>query len=112
MDIGIDMVSIARMRAIVKEEKTQFLTNTFSPLEREYCFLYSDPAPHLAGTFAAKEAVRKASTIRLPFNEIEIRRTKEGKPEVWLQNKRADSLHISITHTDTDACAIAVSDET
>ena len=110
MDVGIDMVSVARMRRALEEKREKFLQNTFSKLEQEYCFLYSDPAPHLAGTFAAKEAVRKASGLTVPFNEIEIRRTKSGKPEVWIGNKQTPTMHISITHTDTDACAIAVSE--
>ena len=58
--IGIDIIEISRFRLVVRKGKNRFLENTFSEAERTYCFSYRDPAPHFAGTFAAKEAVEKA----------------------------------------------------
>ena len=104
--IGIDLTPVARMEAALGQ--AQFMDNTFSALEQEYCRSYKDAAIHFAGTFAAKEAVRKATGLYPKLNEVEIRRTAEGKPEVWVHGVRDMSLVISITHTTTDACAIAL----
>lgn len=106
--IGIDIVEIDRFTVALKEKKQKFLLNTFSKIERSYCLGYKDPAPHFAGTFAAKEAALKASdpASRL-LTEFEIRRTKTGKPEVWLDRKKSNLL-VSISHTQTTACAIVL----
>ncbi len=106
--VGVDMVAISRMRRVVREKRERFLANTFSPLERAYCFSHKDPAPHFAGTFAAKEAVRKATSHYPAFAELEVRRRKDGRPEIWARGRRVSSILISITHTDTIACAIAL----
>lgn len=107
--IGIDIVKISRIQGILNEKRKRFLENTFSPVEQKYCMSHKDPAPHFAGTFAAKEATRKATgTLSLKFNELEVRRTKKGSPEIWLQGECAPSILISITHTEDIACAIAL----
>jgi holo-[acyl-carrier protein] synthase len=106
--IGIDLAEIGRFRTILRSRKTRFISNTFTPLEQEYCRSYRDPSPHFAGTFAAKEALRKISSeYHLPLKDIEIRRTRSGAPEVWLRGRRAKSLYISITHGTRDAFAVA-----
>ena len=107
--IGIDTVEVARFRALARDKKSRFMTKTFSVKELAYCRSYKDSAPHFAGTFAAKEAVQKASGLfALPPSDIEIIRTSTGKPEVWLQGKRSKSILISITHEKTVAVAVAV----
>jgi phosphopantetheine--protein transferase-like protein len=106
--IGVDMVKIARMRRIIREKRGRFIANTFTALEQKYCFAHRDSAPHFAGTFAAKEAVRKAASLYGSFSELEVRRTKEGRPEIWVRGRRAPSILVSITHTDDVACAVAL----
>ena len=107
--VGIDLVDISRIRTILNENKDHFMDNTFSEEEVRYCTSFTDPAPHFAGTFAAKEAYRKATGLfDKKFSEIEIRRTSAGRPEIWIENTRDTSLHISISHTDRDATAIAI----
>ena len=110
MDVGIDLVDVSRMRNILGEQREHFLTKTFSPLEQEYCYSHKDPAPHFAGTFAAKEAVRKATGMTSPFNEIEVRHASSGKPEIWIRGFLAPYIHVSITHTDSSAAAVAVAE--
>jgi holo-[acyl-carrier protein] synthase len=106
--IGVDLAEIGRFRTVLRSRKTRFISNTFTKLEQEYCLSYRDSAPHFAGTFAAKEAVRKISPdYHLPQKDIEIRRTRSGSPEVWLRGRRAKSLYISITHGTRDALAVA-----
>lgn len=106
--VGIDLVDISCFEPFQQDKEHAFLKKVFSDVERAYCFTYKEPASHLAGTFAAKEAVSKALGVSLfPFAEIEIRRMESGAPEVWHKGKKL-SVKISISHTDTLATAIAV----
>ena len=106
--VGIDTVKISRMKdAVAKADR--FIANTFSDTERAYCDSFTDAATHYAGTFAAKEAVRKATgELTRTFSEVEVRRSENGKPEIWTDGAKRTDLHISITHTATDASAIAI----
>ena len=107
--VGIDAVEISRFRTVLRMKNDRFLENTFTKVEREYCFSFRDAASHFAGTFAAKEAVRKTSgLVKTPMNKIEIRRHKSGKPEVRLSGRRSKSHLISISHNRSIACAIAM----
>ncbi len=100
------MIEISRFRGIRK--RNRFLERTFTTRERAYCLSHRDSATHFAGTFAGKEAVQKALPKPLAFQDIEIRREKNGKPAVWLKGRRSRSLLISITHTASVATAIAL----
>ena len=106
--VGIDVVEIARFRGVLRKKKTRFLERNFSDAERTYCSSYSDAATHFAGTFAAKEAVVKALGGSAAIEQIEIRRQKNGKPDVWLRGRRSKSVFISISHEKSLACAIAI----
>jgi len=107
--IGIDSVEISRFKKLLQEGKNQFIKNTFSVLEQEYCNSHKDSATHYAGTFAAKEAVRKLSAkFHLPFNELEVRHLKGGMPVMYIKGKRDQSVSISITHTSSLASAVAI----
>lgn len=102
---GIDLTEVTRF---TQDRNHVFLKKSFSEGELDYCFSYANPAVHLAGMFAAKEAVAKAlGATQVAFIEIEIRHTREGVPEAWQKNERLP-LTISITHTDMLAAAIAV----
>lgn len=105
---GIDLVEVARFHPFVHNKKHSFLRKAFSEKELTYCFSYKNPAVHLAGIFAAKEAVAKAlGADTVAFIELEIRHAKGGAPEVW-RNDCKLPIAISITHTDAMAAAIAV----
>ena len=107
--IGVDIAEVGRFRTLVEQKKMHLLGKMFSKAERKYCFSYADAAPHFAGTFAAKEAVRKAQgNFSMPSVSLEIRRHKSGKPELWIRGRRSLSVLISISHTRTTACAVAL----
>jgi len=106
--VGLDVTEISRFRSLLRKKQERFLQNTFSERERAFCFSYRDPAPHFAGTFAAKESVQKTLSKPLPMQLIEIRRQKNGKPEVWLSGRKSRTISLSITHSDTVACAVAI----
>jgi phosphopantetheine--protein transferase-like protein len=106
--VGIDIVDIKRFMSF-KKPNDRFLVNNYTKRELDYCLAFQNPASHLAGTFAAKEAVFKAlGKQNILFSSIEIRRAKNGKPEVWIKNKKLASVFVSISHTDTQAVAIAL----
>jgi holo-[acyl-carrier protein] synthase len=107
--IGIDVADIARFRTSKMRRDGRFICTTFSEREREYCFSYRDYAPHLAGTFAAKEAVRKVfGDEPLAFADIEVRHRASGRPEIWMKGKRSRTVLISITHNAKNAIAVAL----
>ncbi len=104
--IGLDVMEVKRFKNI--KRTAAVLQKAFSGRELNYCFSYKDPAPHLAGLFAAKEAVAKALDGQAVVYEIEIRHTVVGKPMVWQKNKQNKKMAVSISHTDQIAVAIAL----
>lgn len=105
--LGIDLVEVQRFLPFVSDPSHPFLVKTFTQEELHYCFSSSNPAVHLAGTFALKEASSKALGVEsYPFITLEVRREKGGKPEVWHEGKKVLDA-CSISHTNTHAIAIA-----
>ena len=106
--IGFDLVEIARFKKMIPGRTNPFFKKVFTDSELDYCFSYKNPEAHLAGLFAAKEAVSKAlGVLKYPFAEIEIRHAKDGMPLAYKNNRRL-KIALSITHTDSIAGAIAV----
>lgn len=106
--VGIDLIEIARFKPVSKSKTHPFLKKVFFQREIEYCFSYKDVSTHLAGHFAAKEAVSKAFGVKnYPFAEIEIRHNKDGAPVAYKQAKKLPVL-LSISHTKALATAIAI----
>ena len=122
---GVDIVRIDRFENM--QEKARFMKRVFSAQEQEY--LASKGIQTMAGLFAAKEAIAKA--FGTGFSgffpcDIEILHDKNGKPFVILHGKAQEiansleiekgdhvrppssSIHISISHSQTDAIAFAV----
>ena len=103
---GIDLIEVARFRGLTRDDA--FLLRTFTIHELEYCFSYADPAPHLAGHFAAKEAAWKSlQTTEYPFTELEVRHSDVGAPYIERNGERLP-VHVSISHTADIAAAVAV----
>ncbi len=106
--IGIDCVEIKRFKRFIGNPKHPFLKKVFFATELAYCFSYKNSAEHLAGLFAAKEAVSKTLGVySFPFAEIEIKHTKNGAPVAYRNSKKLP-VKISITHTNSIACSVAV----
>jgi len=120
--LGFDATDIPRVRDVLERYGQRFLERVFTDEEIEYCTRRRDPAPHLAGRFAAKEAVLKALGTGyaqgLGFREVEVLRHDTGAPRLVLHGaakERAIELGItkilvSITHTRANAHAVAVAD--
>lgn len=120
MEIGIDMVSIERIRK--SAENPSFLSKYFSSAEIEFFKTKKDPIESVAANFAGKEAFSKAlgTGIRgFSLCEVSILRDSLGKPYIALSGqakKLAEeknlSFKISLSHEKNYAVAIVLGEET
>jgi holo-[acyl-carrier protein] synthase len=120
LGIGIDIVEVARIQAACDRFGDRFLKRILRAAEIEYCLSHKHPAPHIAGRFAAKEAISKAFGTgigkQLSWLDMEIVRKDSGEPFVVLheggvalmQERRANKVHVSLSHTQAHASAAAV----
>lgn len=110
--IGTDIEEISRFSKFRKA--APFLKKSYSGKELKYCFNKANPAEHLAGRFAAKEAVIKAlasfSKQPIGHKNIEIINDNYGIPRVFIKKrtKNKTGLSLSISHTKELALAVAV----
>ncbi len=118
---GIDIVETARIRQLVESHGQRFLDRCFTPGELAYCNRNTKRFyEHLAGRFAAKEAVLKVLGTGwrggIQWTDIEILREPSGQPKVLLSGecrRIAERLgicrwHVSISHIETHATASAI----
>jgi phosphopantetheine--protein transferase-like protein len=113
LNVGIDVIEIERFRnKPLNNENASFYHSIFTESELMYCMKYSDPYPHIAGIFAAKESILKCLTRPIKMIEIEISHNRDGKPIIVAHARkiRAMQTRISITHTRSIAIAVAVTD--
>ncbi len=89
--IGIDIVEVTRVEKAIKGRGDSFVGRIFTDKEREYAGSKKFRYMHLAGRFAAKEAVKKAlpdgKEIGMNWHEIEILNSEDGKPYVVLHGR-------------------------
>lgn len=118
---GVDLVQTARIADLIEQHGQRFLDRCFTTGEQSYAS--SNPrrhVEHLAGRFAAKEAILKALGTGLAeginWTDVEIVRLPSGQPIVQLhgrareiaQSRAIQHWHLSITHTDTHAMASVI----
>ena len=116
MACGVDVVELDRFRRVLARGGRAFRRRIFTPREEAYARARKPTAlKHLAGRFAAKEAVIKALSQmdgkRVPaMNQVEIRNDRYGRPSVVLHDgrRRTVKVHISLSHVDTVAIASAI----
>jgi holo-[acyl-carrier protein] synthase len=118
---GVDLVEIARIERMLADHGRHFLDRCFTPEEQAYC----DHRPrrrveHLAGRFAAKEAVLKVLGTGwsggIAWTDIQITNQLSGQPIVELTGlcrkiaaeRGIRAWHISISHIETHAIASAI----
>lgn len=110
--VGTDLLEIERLeRALAR--RPRLAERLFSEGELAYARARRRPGRHLAARFAAKESVLKALgvTAGLPMREIEV--VPGPPPTVRLFGAAASAaagrqLHISLSHTDSHASAVAI----
>ena len=117
--LGTDLVEVPRFRLAMERRGERLGERLFSDDERAYAYRQKDPAKSLAARFGAKEAVMKALGVGLwkfKLRDVEVVRQRGGAPRVALHG-RAQELatergvrgwHLSLTHTDTTALAVAI----
>jgi len=118
INLGADIVDIARIRAAHERHGAPFLERIFTPDELAYCLPMPNPYPHLAARFAAKEAVAKAFTTgigaELGWRSISVHHGPRQEPLIRLDEKatthlaRAGATRVLITLSHTTTAAIAV----
>lgn len=117
--IGIDIVEIGRIKKIYNLYPQKFRTRIFTQEELSYCDRKSNPFPHLAVRFAAKEAVAKAlgSGIRgISWKEIEVKKGEKGEVNINLgenarrlaENLGINKIMLSLSHSREYAVAQAI----
>jgi holo-[acyl-carrier protein] synthase len=116
--VGIDLVEVARIAALLERHPERFLERICRPGEVDRARVPLQQ--HVAGLFAAKEAVLKALGTGwaqgVGFRDVEVVRDAAGAPGVRLHGGAAerarllggDRVHLSITHERSHAAAVAV----
>jgi holo-[acyl-carrier protein] synthase len=114
--MGLDATEIERIEQVLERYGDRFLNRIFTTGEIAYAQRRRNPAPHLAGRFAAKEAAMKAlgtgHSQGVLWRDIEVVRA-GGPPQLRFQGgaaRRFDALGatgsvLTITHSETLALA-------
>ena len=117
---GIDIIEVSRIRASCEKFGERFLKRILRPDEIAYCLSHRLPAPFLAARFAAKEAISKAFGTgigkHLGWQDLEVGRKPSGEPFViphgggqeLLVQRGGIKVHLSLSHTDNYATAMAI----
>ena len=117
---GVDIVEVGRIAAMLKDHGERFLARCFTAGERGYSESRKRAAEHLAGRFAAKEAVLKAIGTGwrsgIAWTDVEVHLLPSGQPEVALHRAAADAARhlgitewkLSISHTEQYAIASVI----
>ncbi len=92
--VGVDVVSLGRMRDALATSGDAFVRRTFSAYERERASRHADPTAYLATRFAAKEAVFKTLGIGwdsgVELSQVEVRDGEHGEPTAALHGRFAE----------------------
>jgi holo-[acyl-carrier protein] synthase len=118
--IGVDVLEIERFRKVLERQGDRFVRRVFTPAEQAFCSSHSDPAPHYAVRFAAKEALFKALGTGwakgVGWLDVEVIRSDREAPRVVLRGKAGEmssslkcrTVHISLSHSHESAIALVV----
>jgi len=118
--LGLDLVEYESMRSLLNHAESDFIAECFTDAERARIPDGVHRLAHLAGQFAAKEAVTKALgtgfSDGVAFGDVEIGRTEEGAPFVQLRGEAAaratalgvDAWFVSISHGENAAIASTI----
>lgn len=119
--LGMDLVEIARVARMVERHGEHMLARMFTLHERRYAHARSEPARHLAGRIAAKEAAFKAlagnaQARTIGWRDMEVDVRADGAPELHFHGaaaERARELNVAralltITHSEGMAAAVVI----
>jgi holo-[acyl-carrier protein] synthase len=115
--LGFDATDIPRIADTIERYGDRFVNRIFTDGEIAYSNRRREPAIHLAGRFAAKEATMKAlgtgHSQGVLWRDVEVVRQRGGPPQLQLHGGAARrfaamggrSSLLTITHSDTLAMA-------
>ncbi|MEM8883549.1 MAG: holo-ACP synthase [Planctomycetota bacterium] len=117
--VGLDLVEIERMAEILDRSGERFVDRVLHPQEDRSRLARKEGPTHLAGLFAAKEAVMKALGTGMAganFADIRIGHRDSGQPYVDLHGTAAEKAaalgirawQLSISHSKSTAAAVAI----
>jgi len=118
--LGADLIEVERVRGVLERQGPRFLERVFTDEERAYCAGMAHPHKHYAARFAAKEAVSKCFTTgigaELGWRSVSIYHGARNQPLVRLDEKGqallaqvgATHVHVTLSHTESHALAVAV----
>lgn len=115
LGLGIDLAEVDRYR-FDERKKAWFSRKIYTEAEWAYAMRRRHWYQHLAGFYAAKEAVRKAYGHAIPWRQIGVDHGRWGEPFIVLTGRAAGlpqlrgvrRTHVTITHTDRTAAAVVV----
>jgi holo-[acyl-carrier protein] synthase len=118
LGIGSDVIEIARIAKACRRYGDGFLRRVLAPSEIEFATRLSETRlfEFVAGRFAAKEAIAKASGIglaRLGMTSVELKTTEDGLAVRFVNHDHPLTRpglvwHVSISHSTETAFAVAV----
>jgi len=120
LGIGADIVEIARLRKALDRSGVRFLQKIFTHEEQQFCARQSDPTPHYAARFAAKEAVFKALGTGwakgVAWLDVEVHRERQEAPAIVLHGEAlrlsarmgVNRVHLSLSHSGQAAIAMVI----
>ena len=105
---GVDITEVSRLRKAVEKWGDDFLKRIFTARELENARKRSSLYQHLAGRFAAKEAIFKAMKIKdLGWQEVEIVNSEAGNPIARISNPKAKYYEVEISISNVKTYAVA-----
>ncbi|RKY39883.1 MAG: holo-[acyl-carrier-protein] synthase [Candidatus Omnitrophota bacterium] len=111
---GVDLIEVERIKKAVDKWGQRLLYRIFTRTEIEFARARRNFYQHLAGRFAAKEAIIKSlGKGRISWREMEIVNNAEGEPRVRFtsEGRINKTVAISISHTKDYAIAQAIAYE-
>lgn len=120
LGMGVDIISIARIKDSIENSGAVFLDEVFTPAEQRRAQSHPNAIAYYATVFAAKEAIFKCFGIGwesgVKLKEIEIGEGEFGEPVpsltgtfAGLARKRSDAkVFISLSHETDYAVATAI----
>lgn len=110
LGIGIDIVEIKRFSNKPYDTNMDFYKKIFHESEIIYCLSHKNSAQCFAGKFAIKESVIKSISKNIYFLDILIDYS-NSKPNVALINDSSYSFLVSLTHEESYAVSVVISEK-
>ena len=110
LGIGTDIIEVSRIKKSVERFGDGFLKHILTAQEIAHAKRFKNPFAHLAGRFAAKEAIFKAvGDPKLSWHDVTISNDKQGKPVC--RHRRSNfkkTILITISHSKNYATAFCI----